>query len=60
VALPELMRLIFEGKQKEAEQLANKVIISKKSHGQMFQPVGSVQLTFTDHKEFQLLQGPGY
>ncbi|MBX2894188.1 MAG: glycoside hydrolase N-terminal domain-containing protein [Cyclobacteriaceae bacterium] len=39
-ALPELRRLIFEGKQKEAEQLANKVIISKKSHGQMFQPVG--------------------
>src|SRR6478609_3842831 len=29
-ALPEIRRLIFEGKQKEAEQLANKVIITKK------------------------------
>ncbi|MBX2917007.1 MAG: glycoside hydrolase family 95 protein [Cyclobacteriaceae bacterium] len=51
-ALPELRRLIFEGKQKEAEQLANKVIISKKSHGQMFQPVGSVHLLFADHKNY--------
>lgn len=51
-ALPELRRLIFEGKQKEAEQLANKVIISKKSHGQMFQPVGSLHLLFPDHKKF--------
>src|SRR6478735_10740821 len=48
-ALPEIRRLIFEGKQKEAEQLANKVIITKKSHGQMFQPVGSLHLTFDEH-----------
>jgi alpha-L-fucosidase 2 len=51
-ALPELRRLIFEGKQKEAEQLANKVIISKKSHGQMFQPVGSLHLLFPEHKNY--------
>jgi len=51
-ALPELRRLIFEGKQKEAEQLANKVIISKKSHGQMFQPVGSLLLRFDEHKNY--------
>jgi alpha-L-fucosidase 2 len=51
-ALPELRRLIFEGKQKEAEQLANKVIISKKSHGQMFQPVGSLHLLFPEHKTY--------
>ncbi|MBN8650034.1 MAG: glycoside hydrolase family 95 protein [Cytophagales bacterium] len=51
-ALPELRRLIFEGKQKEAEQLANKVIISKKSHGQMFQPVGNVLLRFDEHKNY--------
>src|SRR5688572_23738389 len=31
-ALPEIRKLIFEGRQKEAEQIANKVIISKKSH----------------------------
>lgn len=51
-ALPELRRLIFEGKQKEAEQLANKVIISKRSHGQMFQPVGNLHLLFPEHKNY--------
>lgn len=45
-ALPEMRQLIFDGKQKEAEQLANKSIITKKSHGQMFQPVGNLLLTF--------------
>ncbi|QMW03155.1 glycoside hydrolase family 95 protein [Spirosoma foliorum] len=45
-ALPEIRQLIFDGKQKEAEQLANKSIITKKSHGQMFQPVGNLLLTF--------------
>ncbi|GAB2591796.1 glycoside hydrolase family 95 protein [Spirosoma areae] len=51
-ALPEVRRLIFEGKQKEAEQLANKSIITKKSHGQLFQPVGSLHLTFDGHDNF--------
>ncbi|WOK04930.1 glycoside hydrolase family 95 protein [Imperialibacter roseus] len=51
-ALPEIRRLIFEGKQKEAEQLANKTIISKKSHGQMFEPVGNLHLTFEGHENF--------
>lgn len=52
-ALPEIRKLIFEGRQKEAEQLANKVIISKKSHGQMFQPVGSLILEFPDHEQYK-------
>jgi alpha-L-fucosidase 2 len=51
-ALPEIRRLIFEGKQKEAEQLANKVIITKKSHGQMFEPAGNLELTFAGHEKF--------
>src|SRR5690606_5933773 len=50
--LPEIRKLIFEGRQKEAEQLANKVIISKKSHGQMFQPVGSLHLAFANHNPY--------
>src|SRR5690242_17682384 len=33
-SLSEIRKLIFEGKQKEAEQIANRVIISKKSQGQ--------------------------
>ena len=39
-------KLIFAGKQKEAEQLANRVIISKKSQGQMFEPAGELHLAF--------------
>ena len=51
-ALPEIRRLIFEGRQKEAEQLANKAILSKKSHGQMFEPVGDLHLTFHGHDNY--------
>ena len=45
-SLSEIRKLIFEGKRKDAEQLANRVIISKKSQGQMYEPVGELQLAF--------------
>ena len=51
-ALPEIRRLISEGRQKEAEELANNVIISKKSHGQKFEPVGNLELAFPGHDRF--------
>lgn len=51
-ALPEVRKLIFDGKQKEAEQLANKAMISKKSQGQMFQPVGNLNLMFDGHENY--------
>ena len=51
-SLAEIRKLIFEGKHKEAERLANRVIITKKSHGQMFQPVGSLHLNFAGHENF--------
>ncbi|MCE7059441.1 glycosyl hydrolase family 95 catalytic domain-containing protein [Dyadobacter sp. CY343] len=51
-ALPEIRKLIFDGKQKEAEKLANKAIITKKSHGQMFQPLGDLRLTFPGHDSY--------
>src|SRR5947209_1600710 len=51
-SLPELRKLIFEGKQKEAERLANKTIISKQSQGQMFEPVGSLHLDFSHHEMY--------
>jgi alpha-L-fucosidase 2 len=47
-----IRQLIFEGKQKDAERIANRVIITKKSHGQMFQPVGSLQLAFDGHDSY--------
>jgi alpha-L-fucosidase 2 len=51
-SLPEIRKLIFEGKQKEAEQLAAKTIQTKKSNGQMFQPVGNLHLTFEGHERY--------
>lgn len=51
-SLAEIRKLVFEGKQKQAEQLANRVIISKKSHGQMFEPVGELHLTFNGHDKY--------
>jgi alpha-L-fucosidase 2 len=55
-SLSQIRSLIFAGKQKEAELLADKTIISKTSHGQMFQPVANLELrfnqpgTYTDYK----------
>ncbi|GEP96663.1 glycoside hydrolase family 95 protein [Chitinophaga cymbidii] len=49
-ALPEIRKLVFEGKQKEAQELAAKKMEAK-SHGQMYQPVGSLHIFFPEHKE---------
>jgi alpha-L-fucosidase 2 len=51
-SLAEIRKLIFAGRHKEAERLANRVIITKKSHGQMFQPVGSLHLAFEGHENY--------
>jgi alpha-L-fucosidase 2 len=51
-SLPEIRKLIFEGKHKEAEKLANQSIISRQSHGQMFQPVGNLNLSFEGHEKY--------
>jgi len=51
-SLPIIRKLIFEGKQKEAEQMANRIILSKKSQGQMFEPAGNLQLAFDGHENF--------
>jgi len=51
-SLAEIRQLIFDGKRKQAEELANKTIISKKSQGQMFEPVGSLHLTFNESEKY--------
>lgn len=51
-ALPEIRKMIFEGKHKDAEKLGNQAFISKKSQGQMFQPVGNLNLNFEGHKKY--------
>ncbi len=37
---------------KKQNRLANKVIITKKSHGQMFEPVGELHLAFDGHENY--------
>src|SRR5882757_753247 len=51
-ALPEIRRLIFEGKEKEAQQLAKEKIQTRKSNGQIFQPVGNLFLSFPGHETY--------
>lgn len=51
-ALPEIRKMIFEGKHKEAEKLGNEAFISKKSQGQMYQPVGNLNLSFEDQEHY--------
>ncbi len=51
-SLSALRALIFDGKQKEAEQMANRIIISKKSQGQMFEPAGELNLKFPGHDNY--------
>jgi alpha-L-fucosidase 2 len=47
-----IRQLIFAGKQKEAERIANRVIVSRTSQGQKFEPVGSLQLAFAGHENY--------
>jgi len=47
-----IRQLIYDGKRKEAERVVNNSIITKKSHGQKFEPLGSLQLAFVGHDNF--------
>lgn len=49
-ALDQIRRFLFQGEYQKAEKLINEAIITKKSHGQMFQPVGNLELNFPDQK----------
>jgi len=51
-ALPEVRKLIFEGKYKEAQSLINQNIISKTSHGMPYQTVGNLKLAFPGHDNY--------
>lgn len=51
-ALPEVRKLIFEGKYKEAQDLVNKSFISKTSHGMSYQTVGNLRLFFPGHDAY--------
>ena len=51
-ALPIVRQLIFDGKYKEAQDLVNERIISKKSHGMSYQTAGNLKLTFPGHENY--------
>ncbi len=51
-ALSEVRRLIFEGKYKEAQDLANSHMVSKKSHGMPYQPAGNLKINFENHGDY--------
>jgi len=51
-ALPEVRQLIFTGKYKEAQELANRKFISRNSQGMPYQTAGSLSLVFPGHEHF--------
>jgi alpha-L-fucosidase 2 len=51
-ALPLIRKLIFEGKYKEAQEIANQKFISKSSFGMPFQTVGDLRLEFTGMENY--------
>src|SRR5674476_382562 len=51
-ALPEVRKLIFEGKYKEAQDLVNAKFISKTSNGMPYQTVGNLRLVFPGHENY--------
>jgi alpha-L-fucosidase 2 len=51
-ALPLIRQYIFEGKYKEAHDLANQKVITKTSHGMAYQIAGNLKLYFPGHKNY--------
>ena len=51
-ALPEARKLIFEGKQADAQKYLEQSVKLSKSSGQMFEPVGSLRLAFDGHDNY--------
>jgi alpha-L-fucosidase 2 len=52
-ALAEVRQLIFEGKNKEAAELASKKIQSERINGMTYQPVGNLQMHFPGHESYR-------
>jgi len=50
--LTRIRQLIFDGKYKEAQDLANQKFISKTSHGMSYQTVGNLKLDFVGQEDF--------
>ncbi|WP_242457896.1 glycosyl hydrolase family 95 catalytic domain-containing protein [Pedobacter sp. BS3] len=51
--LPQIRKLIFEGRYKEANDLAVKNIQSERINGMCYQPVGELHLDFMGHQQYR-------
>jgi len=51
-ALPEIRRLIFEGKYKEAEKLSIQKIVTHSANGMPYQTAGNLYLAFPGHENY--------
>ena len=51
-ALPEVRKLVFDGKYKEAQDLVNQKFISKISNGMPYQTIGDLHLLFPGHENY--------
>ena len=52
-ALPEIRKLIFEGKNVDAAKLAAQKIQSRRNNGMMYQPVGDLNIYFPGHEHVE-------
>ena len=52
-ALPEVRRLVFEGKHKEAQDLATAKIMSQTNYGMPYQSMGDLYLNFPTHTKYR-------
>lgn len=50
-AIPEIRKLLFAGKYREAQDLVDEKVISKTNHGMVYQPVGNLVLRFPGHEK---------
>ena len=51
-AIPEIRKLIFEGKYKEAEDMANDKVMAKTNSGMPYQSVGDLYINFPGHLNY--------
>ena len=51
-ALPEVRKLIFEGRYKEAHDIVNQKFISKVSNGMPYETTGNLRLVFPGHENY--------
>jgi alpha-L-fucosidase 2 len=52
-AIPEIRKLLFEGKYLEAQNLATEKVISATNQGMAYQPVGDLNLLFAGHEKVE-------